>query len=181
MADEADPVVDSVAQDGGQQAPDKPIPLAALQKEREKRQAAEAKAAERDAEIERIKAAHAAELEAEKAEAAWARERKAKDAADLQASNDAILAALPEDERAEAAVAIDGLDGSKAAQVLKAWAKRTASAAPTHPRGVAVPSGDPKASTLTPEEKAFKARTPFLHSASDSSVKASYAAKTKRK
>ena len=181
MADEADPVVDSVAQDGGQQAHDRPIPLAALQKEREKRQAAEANAAEAAAEIERVKAAHAAELEAEKAEAAWARERKAKDAADLQASNDAILAALPDDERTEAAVAIDGLDGSKAAQVLKAWAKRTATQPAGHPRGVAVPSGDPKASTLTPEEKAFKARTPFLHSASDSSVKASYAATTKRK
>ena len=181
MADEAEPIVDSDAQDGGQQAPDKPIPLAALQKEREKRQAAEAKAAERDAEIERIKTAHAAELEAEKAEAAWARERKAKDAADLKAGNDAILAALPEDERAEVQGAIDGLDDLAASRVLKALAKRTASAAPAHPRGVAVPSGDPKASTLTPEEKAFKARTPFLHSASDSSVKASYAAKTKRK
>jgi hypothetical protein len=180
MADEAEPIVDSVAQDGGQQAPDKPVPLAALQKERDKRQAAEAKAAERDAEIERIKAAHAAELEAEKAEAAWARERKAKDAADLQASNDAILAALSEDERAEAAVAIDGLDGSKAAQVLKAWAKRTATQPAGHPRGVAVPSGDPKASTLTPEEKAFRSRTPFLRDASDAAVKASYA-KTIRK
>lgn len=181
MADEADPVVDSVAQDGGQQPADKPVPLAALQKEREKRQAAEAKAAEAAAEVERIKAAHAAELEAEKAEAAWARERKAKDAADLKAGNDAILAALPEDERAEVQGAIDGLDDLAASRVLKALAKRTATAAPVHPRGVVTATADPKASTLTPEEKVFKARTPFLHTASDNAVKAAFAAKTKRK
>lgn len=180
MADEADPVVDSVAQDGGQQPADKPVPLAALQKEREKRQAAEAKAAEAIAEAERVRAALAAELEAEKAEAQWARERKAKDAEELKAGNDAILAALPEDERAEVQGAIDGLDDLAASRVLKALAKRTTAAAPTHPRGVVTATADPKASTLTPEEKAFKMRTPFLRDASDNAVKASYA-KTIRK
>jgi len=180
MADNVDPLVDSTGQEQGegqQQDPDKPVPLKVLQKEREKRQAAEAKAAEAAAEVERIKAEHAAALEAEKADAAWAREQKAADAAALQASNDAILAALPDADRAEATEAIDGLDASKAAQVLKAWSKRPPAG---HARGVVVPSGDTKASTLSPEEKAFKARTPFLQGASDAAVKRAYAAKPKR-
>ena len=66
---------------------------------------------------------------------------------------------------------------SKAAQVLKAWSKRAPAG---HARGFVIPSGDTKASTLTPEEKAYKARTSFLHSASDVAVKRAYAAKPKR-
>ena len=175
MADNADPVIEGAGQDGAAGQADRTLPLKSLESERAKRQAAEAKAAEAAAEVERIKAEHAAALAAEATDAKAWRDYTAAEVERTKASNAAALAALDETKRAAAEAAIDGLDGKRAAAVLALIA-----AGPVveqgHPRGVATPTGDPRASGLTPEEKAFKASNPILSSASDAAVKRSFAA-----